>query len=202
MLIRNECKALAELIKDRVIYFDHKSYDEEDLIPHFNFIAGDKSIRLNILSAQFDSADAHFLLLTTSNPLVESIKVDINNTNMSEAELNSQLCLTNVDGIIRDMYYELSESHEIGDFELDFLKDRLYYLLVIKTHCKADNTTKIRYELFKNEVNAIVYRRREEFAFSETMSEMGYSVSKKSDKLIESTISTLEIDLIVTTTND
>ena len=113
--IRKELEKIAELLWSNgcngIIHFDHKSYDDETLIPHID-IDGERvlvdTFIINRDGSQFTiiSGDDSYTLDMDSIP--------------SEWD-DDYFIEIGLDTLLRDVYYETSESWEIGDYELDFM---------------------------------------------------------------------------------
>ena len=98
---------VAELLKGRTIYFDFKSYDNEEDIPHIF----DGFTRCNVSCVRF-SEDGSFFEVLCDN---YACRVDVTEDGvdiMDENELYE---------LLSNIYYETDESHIIGDFETEFL---------------------------------------------------------------------------------
>ena len=116
MKIRKELESIARLLwvggYDGTIYFDHKSYDDETLIPHLDIDGKRVLVESFIITrdgSQFsiiDTDDNYYILD------MDAIPEEWNDDYFIEIGL---------DTLLRDVYYETAESCEIGDYELDFL---------------------------------------------------------------------------------
>jgi hypothetical protein len=104
-------KKLADFLKGRTIYFDHKSYDFAEDIPHI--FDGDK--RHNVHRVRFNENGEFFEIITDSY----ACRVDL--CDVSEDDFNEEVNAMGLDELLHDIYYETEESWEIGDFEDDFL---------------------------------------------------------------------------------
>ena len=114
--IRKELEKIAELLWnngcDGIIHFDHKSYDDETDIPHLD-IEGERvwvnTFVINRDGSQFTiiSGDDYYTLNMDAIP--------------SEWDNDDYFIEVGLDVLLRDVYYETSESWEIGDYELDFI---------------------------------------------------------------------------------
>lgn len=104
-------KKLADFLKGRTIYFDHKSYDFAEDIPHI--FDGDK--RHNVHRVRFNENGEFFEIITDSY----ACRVDL--CDVSEDDFNEEGNAMGLDELLHDIYYETEESWEIGDFEDDFL---------------------------------------------------------------------------------
>lgn len=113
--IRKDLRLIAELLwgngSSGVECFDHKSYDDETLIPHID-IDGERvlvdTFIINRDGSQFTiiSGDDSYTLDMDAIP--------------SEWD-DDYFIEIGLDTLLRDVYYETSESCEIGDYELDFM---------------------------------------------------------------------------------
>ena len=90
-------------------YFDHKSYDDAEDIPHVIF----DGRRMNVYTTNF-AFGGRALRCHVADDVVREIIIRL------EVE-DDKLMEIGIDRLLRDMYYETEESGEIGDFELDFL---------------------------------------------------------------------------------
>lgn len=115
--IRKELEKIAGLLWDNgnngVVYFDHKSYDNETDIPHIDVdgerVWVDKFI-INKDGSQFTICAGE-----------DAYTLDMNNIpNEWDDDYFIEIGL---DALLRDVYYETSESYEIGDYEMDFIGD-------------------------------------------------------------------------------
>ena len=104
-------KKLADFLKGRTIYFDHKSYDLAEDIPHI--FDGDK--RHNVHRVRFNENGDFFEIITDSY----ACRVDL--CGVLEDDFNEEANAMGLDELLHDIYYETDESWEIGDFEDDFL---------------------------------------------------------------------------------
>lgn len=93
----------------RSFYFDHKSYDDAEDIPHIIF----DGRRMNVMSTNFAFGGRALRCIVTDEIVFEIIiNLELDDDKLMEI---------GIDRLLRDMYYETEESGEIGDFELDFL---------------------------------------------------------------------------------
>ena len=93
---------LVNLLYKRTIYFDHKSYDDQEDIPYIT-IRGE---RRNVES----------VTITKNNGLIiccVGVTILYDKDEFIETE--------EVYNLLQNMYYETNESYDIGDFEQDFL---------------------------------------------------------------------------------
>lgn len=107
-------KRLGEFLNGRTIYFDHKSYDFAEDIPHI--IMDGK--RENVLSIQFND-DGSFLNIET-----ETYEYGIGFYEDEDTTFEQILKEAEEMGLydlFSNIYYETEESWEIGDFETHFL---------------------------------------------------------------------------------
>lgn len=118
MYLKYQAKALYRLIGNRVISFDHKSYDYAEDIPH---IIHDGR-RINVYSVQFIHNGAALCCDLDDKILCEVIiKLVNNDCEISDAEFDRILQIKCLDQLFHDIYYETDESGDIGDYEVDFL---------------------------------------------------------------------------------
>lgn len=125
MLIKYECRELAKLLSGREIEFDHKTYDDKEDIPYV-VVNGQ---RLDVTCAYFSDTSGSTLVVYTTDPLCLKVVFNTFCYTTNEDDFNDILIEAHVDGLIRDMYYELNESADIGDFETDFLKNKAVYVI-------------------------------------------------------------------------
>lgn len=116
--LKKEITAMADYLwsneYEGKVIFDHNSYDDDRDIPHL-FIGGNR-----ILINTFEiSRDANKLSIISGDDKF-SIDTDYLIYQM-ENNVGERIGLF---GLLRDVYYETSQSWEIGDYELDFLKER------------------------------------------------------------------------------
>lgn len=116
MNTREQIKKLASLLEEKVIYFDHKSYDFEEDIPHL-IIDGE---RVNIESVWIDKKGLTMTVTTNDTEFGLGFYEDIENGDTFET-IDKELEEMGMDEFLRDIYYEHPRSWEIGDYEDDFL---------------------------------------------------------------------------------
>ena len=116
MNTREQIKKLASLLEEKVIYFDHKSYDFEEDIPHL-IIDGE---RLNIDSVWIDKKGLTMTVTANDTEFGLGFYEDIENGDTFET-IDKELEECGMDEFLRDIYYEHPRSWEIGDYEDDFL---------------------------------------------------------------------------------
>lgn len=117
MSIVEIAKKLGTLLNGETIYFDHKSYDLAEDIPHI-FRDGK---RYNVESAKF-SNDGTFLRLELSSWSLYAVGLDFNEGEGWTLEDIEKVCEEmGLDALFHDIYYETDHSVEIGDYEVDFL---------------------------------------------------------------------------------
>lgn len=116
--IRKELEKIAELLWsngcDGIIHFDHKSYDDETLIPHID-IDGER-VLVDTFIINRDGSE--FTIISGRDSYIldmDAIPSEWDDDYFIEIGL---------DVLLRDVYYETSESFDIGDYELDFLNKR------------------------------------------------------------------------------
>jgi hypothetical protein len=116
MSILEVAKKLGNLLKGRTIYFDFKSYDNEEDIPHIF----DGWTRCDVECVRFNDNGDFFEILTKSVSMGIGL-YDIEENNLTEEEFEKEAEAIGLYELLSDIYYETEESYEIGDFELDFL---------------------------------------------------------------------------------
>ena len=117
MNTREQIKKLASLLGEKVMYFDHKSYDFAEDIPHL--IIYNK--RVNIESVWIDKKGLKMTVTTDDNTEINfGFYEDIENGDTFET-IDKELEECGMDEFLRDIYYEHPRSWEIGDYEDDFL---------------------------------------------------------------------------------
>lgn len=124
MELREIAKKIADLLWNSgyggEISFDHKSYDDPNDIPHL-YIDGE---RYNVETFFIGCGG---LQITTyfSTPNKEGCTAYdfalYEDEDTSAEDIERELEKYGFDELLRDVYYETSESYEIGDFEMDFL---------------------------------------------------------------------------------
>ena len=114
MNIREQIKKVAELLDENVMYFDWKSYDFEEDIPHL-IIDG---VRENIESVAINKDGTFMEVMTNDGKLSRNFYEDEENTFES---IDKELEECGMDEFLRDIYYNHPRSCEIGDYEIDFL---------------------------------------------------------------------------------
>ena len=106
-------KLAKEVIKGGTIYFDFKSYDNQDDVPHI-FINGERfDVEYVKLSKYGDYMECSGDYKGTGVDYTFGISF----IETTEEKLEKM----NVPALLHDMYYETDESFELGDFECDFL---------------------------------------------------------------------------------
>ena len=114
MNIREQIKKVAELLDENVMYFDWKSYDFEEDIPHL-IIDG---VRENIYSVAINKDGTFMEVMTKEEEIGLSFTEDEENTFES---IDKDLEESGMGEFLRDIYYNHPRSWEIGDYEDDFL---------------------------------------------------------------------------------
>lgn len=104
---------LGEFLNERTIYFDHKSYDLEEDIPHI-IIDGKRE---NVQTAQFNEDGSILIIVTDSHEYT----LDFKSEDTTTEEILKEAEEIGLYDLFSDIFYETEESWEIGDFELDFL---------------------------------------------------------------------------------
>ena len=113
--IRKELEKFAELLWNNgcngVECFDHKSYDDETLIPHLDI----DSERVLVDTFIINRDGSQFTIISGD----DSYTIDMD---AIPSEWDDDYFIEiGLDTLLRDVYYETSESCEIGDYELDFM---------------------------------------------------------------------------------
>lgn len=116
MNTREQIKKLASLLDGKVMYFDHKSYDFAEDIPHL-ILDGE---RKNINSVSIGKDGLTMKVMTTDCEYSLGFNEDIENGDTFET-IDKELKECGMDEFLRDIYYEHPRSWEIGDYEDDFL---------------------------------------------------------------------------------
>ena len=116
MNTREQIKKLASLLEEKVMYFDHKSYDFAEDIPHL--ILDGK--RENIETVWIDKEGLTMTITTNDTEIGLGFYEDIENGDTFET-IDKELEECGMDEFLRDIYYEHPRSWEIGDYEDDFL---------------------------------------------------------------------------------
>lgn len=120
MNTREQIKKLASLLEEKVMYFDHKSYDFAEDIPHL-IIDGE---RVNIDSVWIDKKGLSMTITTTiiakDTEIGFGFYEDIENGDTFET-IDKELEECGMEGFLRDIYYNHPRSWDIGDYEDDFL---------------------------------------------------------------------------------
>ena len=114
MNTREQIKKLASLLEEKVLYFDHKSYDFAEDIPHL-IIEGE---RVNVESVWIDKKGLTMTITTNDTEFGLGFYEDEENTFET---IDKELEECGMDEFLRDIYYEHPRSWEIGDYEDDFL---------------------------------------------------------------------------------
>lgn len=114
MNTREQIKKLASLLEEKVLYFDHKSYDFAEDIPHL-VLDGE---RVNIESVWIDKKGLTMNVTTADCEICLGFYEDEENTFET---IDKELEECGMDEFLRDIYYEHPRSWEIGDYEDDFL---------------------------------------------------------------------------------
>lgn len=118
MKIHDYLKKIGELLYSNEeyngrVYFDHKSYDDENDIP--SIIIDDK----RVLVEEFHiSEDCDFISIYDDNNNLYMLDMNAIPSEWND-DYFEEIGLFN---LLQDVYYETSMSYEIGDYELDFIK--------------------------------------------------------------------------------
>ena len=114
MILREQIKMVAELLEEKVMYFDHKFYDNAEDIPHLILDGKRENIETvfiakNGLEMIIETCDEEFGLgfYEDENTTFESMDKELEEIGMAE--------------FLRAIYYEHPRSCEIGNYEDDFL---------------------------------------------------------------------------------
>ena len=118
MEIKKRLAEIADLLYaqdyDGVVYFDHKSYDDENDIPHLKI--DDDIVKV----AKFViSRDGNTITIVDDKCYAHTLSMD----NLPEDWNDATFEEMGMFDLIRDAFYETSASYEIGDYELDFVKE-------------------------------------------------------------------------------
>ena len=97
---------------DGKIYFDHKSYDDNRDIPHL-LIDGE---RVLVDTFIINRDGSQFTIISGRNSYI--LDMDAIPSEWDD-EYFEQIGMFE---LLRDIYYETTESYDIGDYEIDFLK--------------------------------------------------------------------------------
>lgn len=116
MNTREQIKKLASLLEEKVMYFDHKSYDFAEDIPHL-ILDGE---RVNIDSVWIDKKGRSMTITTKDTEIGLGFYEDIENGDTFET-IDKELEECGMEGFLRDIYYNHPRSWDIGDYEDDFL---------------------------------------------------------------------------------
>ena len=114
MNTREQIKRLASLLEEKVLYFDHKSYDFAEDIPPL-VLDGE---RVNVESVWIDKKGLTMNVTTADCEICLGFYEDEENTFET---IDKELEECGMDEFLRDIYYEHPRSWEIGDYEDDFL---------------------------------------------------------------------------------
>ena len=118
MSIFEVAKKVGNLFKGRTIYFDFKSYDNKEDIPHIF----DGWTRCDVECVRFNDNGDFFEILTKSVSMGIAL-YDIEKGNLTKKEFEKGAKDIGLYDLLRDIYYETDESAELGDFEDDFLAE-------------------------------------------------------------------------------
>lgn len=97
-----------------VIYFDHKSYDDNRDIPHL-LIDGE----LVYVVKFYVNREETLMQITDDENKVYTLDL----TELPEEWNDDYFDQIGMFELLQDVYYETTESYEIGDYEIDFLKE-------------------------------------------------------------------------------
>ena len=117
LAIRKELRLIAELLWSNgyngVIYFNHKSYDDETLIPHLD-IDGE---RVWVDTFNINRDGSQFTIISGRDSYI--LDMDAISSEWDD-EYFKQIGMFE---LLQNVYYETKESYDIGDYEIDFLKE-------------------------------------------------------------------------------
>ncbi|MBP3629971.1 MAG: hypothetical protein J6J23_00580 [Clostridia bacterium] len=114
MNTREQIKKLASLLEGKGMYFDHKSYDFAEDIPHLILEGKRENIEFVVISE-----DGTFMVITTADYEIGlSFTEDEENTFET---IDKELEECGMDEFLKAIYYNHPRSGEIGDYEDDFL---------------------------------------------------------------------------------
>lgn len=114
MNIREQIKKLASLLEEKVMYFDWKSYDKVDYIPHLTLNGTRENIKFVTIAK-----DGTFMEVITEDAKI-AFDFTENEENTFET-IDKELEECGMEGFLMDIYYNHPRSWEIGDYEDDFL---------------------------------------------------------------------------------
>lgn len=144
MNTREQIKKLASLLEEKVMYFDHKSYDFEEDIPHL-IIDGE---RVNIESVWIDKKGLTMTVTTNDTEFGLGFYEDIENGDTFET-IDKELEEMGMDELLRDIYYEHPRSWEIGDYEDDFL--------TLEENTSTEETEEVKAQTYRIAVTNVEY---------------------------------------------
>jgi hypothetical protein len=120
MLIKDIAQKLAKLLDNRGVEFDFKSYDNKDDIPHIYI----NEERQNVELAFFNEIEGCLLCVDLENG--EQLGICVNSMiydGKTDDDIEKECEKMGIYNLFQDMYYEMNESAELGDFEDDFLAE-------------------------------------------------------------------------------
>ena len=97
-----------------IIYFDHKSYDDNRDIPHL-LIDGE----LIYVYKFYVNREETLMQITDDENKLYTLDL----TELPEEWDDEYFDQIGMFELLQDVYYETTESYEIGDYEIDFLKE-------------------------------------------------------------------------------
>lgn len=115
MTIKTIAKKLAKLLNGRTTYFDFKSYDIQDDVPHI-FVNG---VRYNITYVKMENNGSYMECCGNYKGTGIYYAFGISIRTLTDTELEEM----GIPALLHDIYYETDESAELGDFEDDFLAE-------------------------------------------------------------------------------
>ena len=114
MNTREQIKKLASLLGGKGMYFDHKSYDFAEDIPHLTLDGKRENIEFVVISE-----DGTFMEITTADSEI-GLGFTEDEENTFET-IDKELEECGMEEFLRDIYYNHPRSWEIGDYEDEFL---------------------------------------------------------------------------------
>jgi hypothetical protein len=108
-------KLAKEILKGRIIYFDYKSYDNQEDYPHI-IVNGE---RYDIDSVKLSKHGEYMECNGDYKGTGVDYTFGISFIELTEDELEE----IGIPALLHDIYYETDESVELGDFEDDFLAE-------------------------------------------------------------------------------
>ena len=117
LTIRKELAMIADYLwangYNGIIYFDHKSYDDNRDIPHLLIDA-----ELVYVYKFYINREVTLMQITDDENNLYTLDL----TALPEEWDDEYFDQIGMFELLQDVYYETTESYEIGDYEIDFLK--------------------------------------------------------------------------------